>query len=204
MHHAVRLTLTAALLSSSFTALAETATGTLFVQVERFQSEVPLPRSIQDEIPTGGVTWGVSGDELVLVQVDPRFVEYDYGFTTRYGYTHSVQLPAGQYRLSVVGLEPRQSYSSEKLMNRAAFVNQDVRTVTVEAGKTTALKIAPVIFDEDALKPFVPTLLAAISSPGEPLTETEKKQRPLPISLRGSTSIAWPDYHGPLKFLPGR
>lgn len=202
MRSAAGLTLAALWLAGSFSVNAATATGTLYVEVERLQSEVPLSKTQREDVRFGGITWGVQGNELILVQVDPRFVDYDYGFTTRYGYSHAVQLPAGDYRLTVVGLEPRQSYSAEKQMNSAAFLNQGVRTVTIEADKTTSMRLAPVVLDEDALKPFVPTLLTVLTAPGQPIGEAEKTQRAVPVSLRDARSVAWPDYHGPLKFIP--
>ncbi|WP_313455403.1 hypothetical protein [Stenotrophomonas sp.] len=200
MHSAVRTTFAGLLLSFAGTALADT--GTLFVQVERLQSDVPLSKTVMEDVRVGGVTWGVQGKQLVLVQADPRYVDYDYGFTTRFGHSHSVQLPAGEYQLTVVGLEPRQSYSTDKQMNRAAFVTQNIRTVRVESGKTTQLHIEPLILDEDAVRPFVPTLLTLLTDPDVSLEQTRKAARPTAISLRDQNSIAWPDYHGPLKFIP--
>ena len=202
MHSAVRTSLAGLLLLGSFMARADTGTGTLQLQVERLASEVTLSTEQQQDVRYGGITWGVHGQEIVLVQVEPRFVELDYGFTTRYGYSHSLQLPAGSYALTVVRLQPRQSYSIDRLMSRAAFVNSRIRNVTIESGKTTGIRIAPVIPDEDATKPFVPTFLASVTAPDVSFEETSKKQAPAPISLRGPRSIGWPDYRGPLKFIP--
>ncbi|WNH53183.1 hypothetical protein [Stenotrophomonas oahuensis] len=204
MHSAVRTTLAGLLLFGSFMAKADVSTGsgTLNLQVERLASEVTLSTDQQEDVRYGGITWGLHGKEIVLVQVEPRFVDLDYGFTTRYGFSHSLQLPAGTYAVTVVGLEPRQSYSIERLMHRAAFVNSKIRTVTIEAGKTTGIRVAPVIPDEDATKPFIPTFLASITAPDVSFEDTDKKQVPSAISLRGRSSIAWPDYRGAVKFVP--
>ncbi len=102
MRFALRTLLAAALLSGSFACLAQTATGTLVMEVDKLQSEVPLSKELQELIRTGGVDWGIKGNELVLTVVDTRYLDFDYGFTTRYGYRHALQLPVGTYRITAV------------------------------------------------------------------------------------------------------
>jgi hypothetical protein len=206
MRFALRIAVIAALLSGSATCMADTATGTLVVQVERLQSDVPLTKELMQQIKTGGIAWGVNGTSLVVTVVDPRYLDFDYGFTTRYGYRHALQLPIGTYQLTVVAREPRRSYSEERLLDRATYLNKDVAVVRIEAGRNTTLELEPVILDEDALNPtpFIPTVFAAVSAPADADAATAKAMTPkrLPISLRDSNSVAWPDYHGPLKFIP--
>ncbi|MFI8719449.1 hypothetical protein ACIGHF_16405 [Stenotrophomonas sp. NPDC077464] len=203
MRNALRILLAAGLLSGSFACLAETATGTLVMEVEKLQSDVPLGKELQELIRTGGVDWGIKGNELVLTVVDPRYLEFDYGFTTRYGYRHALQLPVGTYRVTAVSREPRRSYSEQRLLERATFLNRNVASFTVEAGKTITVQVAPVILDEEALNPavFIPTLFASVSDAGGTVPGGAAP-RPKAITLRDESSTAWPDYHGPLKFIP--
>jgi hypothetical protein len=78
--------------------------------------------------------------------------------------------------------------------------------IRIEAGKTTTMEIEPVILDSDSLNPtpFIPTVFAAVSAPADAEAGAIKgvASKRLPISLRDSRSVAWPDYHGPLKFIP--
>jgi hypothetical protein len=203
MRFALRILLAAALLSGSFACLAQTATGTLVMEVDKLQSEVPLSKELQELIRTGGVDWGIKGNELVLTVVDTRYLDFDYGFTTRYGYRHALQLPVGTYRVTAVSREPRRSYSEQRLLERATFLNRNVASFTVEAGKTIAVQVAPVIMDEEALNPavFIPTLFASVSDAGGTVGGGAAP-RPKAITLRDESSTAWPDYHGPLKFIP--
>ncbi|HDS0923944.1 TPA: hypothetical protein QDZ10_002424 [Stenotrophomonas maltophilia] len=203
MRFALRTLLAAALLSGSFACLAETATGTLVMEVDKLQSEVPLSKDLQELIRTGGVDWGIKGNELVLTVVDTRYLDFDYGFTTRYGYRHALQLPVGTYRITAVSREPRRSYSEQRLLDRATFVNRNVASFTIEAGKTVTLQVGPVILDEDALNPavFIPTLFAGVSSAdGEAPGGAAPRRKA--VTLRDNTSTAWPDYRGPIKFIP--
>lgn len=203
MRFALRTLLAAALLSGSFACVAETATGTLVMEVDKLQSEVPLSKDLQELIRTGGVDWGIKGNELVLTVVDTRYLDFDYGFTTRYGYRHALQLPVGTYRITAVSREPRRSYSEQRLLDRATFVNRNVASFTIEAGKTVTLQVGPVILDEDALNPavFIPTLFAGVSSAdGEPPGGAAPRRKA--VTLRDNTSTAWPDYRGPIKFIP--
>lgn len=203
MRFALRTLLAAALLSDSFACLAQSATGTLVMEVDKLQSEVPLSKELQELIRTGGVDWGIKGNELVLTVVDTRYLDFDYGFTTRYGYRHALQLPVGTYRITAVSREPRRSYSEQRLLDRATFVNRNVASFTVEAGKTTTLQVAPVIMDEDALNPavFIPTLFAGVSAPSADAVDGTIPKRKA-VTLRDNTSTAWPDYRGPVKFVP--
>ncbi|HBZ48365.1 MAG TPA: hypothetical protein DEO93_14545 [Stenotrophomonas sp.] len=203
MRFALRTLLAAALLAGSFACLAQTATGTLVMEVDKLQSEVPLSKELQELIRTGGVDWGIKGNELVLTVVDTRYLDFDYGFTTRYGYRHALQLPVGTYRITAVSREPRRSYSEQRLLDRATFVNRNVASFTIEAGKTVTVRVGPVIMDEDALNPavFIPTLFASVSSAdgGAPGGAAPRRKA---VTLRDNSSTAWPDYRGPIKFIP--
>lgn len=203
MRFALRTLLAAALLSGSFACLAQTATGTLVMEVDKLQSEVPLSKELQELIRTGGVDWGIKGNELVLTVVDTRYLDFDYGFTTRYGYRHALQLPVGTYRITAVSREPRRSYSEQRLMDRATFVNRNVASFTIEAGKTVTVRVGPVIMDEDALNPavFIPTLFASVSSADGDAPGGAAPRRKA-VTLRDNSSTAWPDYRGPIKFIP--
>lgn len=203
MRFALRTLLAAALLSGSFACLAQAATGTLVMEVDKLQSEVPLSKDLQELIRTGGVDWGIKGNELVLTVVDTRYLDFDYGFTTRYGYRHALQLPVGTYRITAVSREPRRSYSEQRLLDRATFVNRNVASFTIEAGKTVTLQVGPVILDEDALNPavFIPTLFASVSSADGDAPGGAAPRRKA-VTLRDNSSTAWPDYRGPIKFIP--
>jgi hypothetical protein len=203
MRFALRTLLAAALLSGSFACLAQTATGTLVMEVDKLQSEVPLSKDLQELIRTGGVDWGIKGNELVLTVVDTRYLDFDYGFTTRYGYRHALQLPVGTYRITAVSREPRRSYSEQRLLDRATFVNRNVASFTIEAGKTVTVRVGPVIMDEDALNPavFIPTLFASVSSADGDAPGGAAPRRKA-VTLRDNSSTAWPDYRGPIKFIP--
>ncbi|MDF2817843.1 MAG: hypothetical protein K0S73_1783 [Stenotrophomonas rhizophila] len=203
MRFALRTLLAAALLSGSFACLAQAATGTLVMEVDKLQSEVPLSKELQELIRTGGVDWGIKGNELVLTVVDTRYLDFDYGFTTRYGYRHALQLPVGTYRITAVSREPRRSYSEQRLLDRATFVNRNVASFTIEAGKTVTVRVGPVIMDEDALNPavFIPTLFASVSSADGDAPGGAAPRRKA-VTLRDNSSTAWPDYRGPIKFIP--
>lgn len=203
MRFALRTLLAAALLAGSFACLAQAATGTLVMEVDKLQSEVPLSKDLQELIRTGGVDWGIKGNELVLTVVDTRYLDFDYGFTTRYGYRHALQLPVGTYRITAVSREPRRSYSEQRLLDRATFVNRNVASFTIEAGKTVTVRVGPVILDEDALNPavFIPTLFASVSSADGDAPGSAAPRRKA-VTLRDNTSTAWPDYRGPIKFIP--
>lgn len=69
-------------------------------------------------------------------------------------------------------------------------------TFKVEPGKTTTINIKPVIYKDAAfvVNFWMPTLMASAQTDAG--TSDEKS-----LNTRGDTSIAWPQYSGPLKFV---
>jgi len=75
-------------------------------------------------------------------------------------------------------------------------VNEDVMTFRIEPGQTTTLHIKPVIYKDAtfAVNFWMPTLMASVATADGTATETA-------LNKRIETSIAWPQYKGPLKFV---
>lgn len=203
--------LAAALLMASFTSTAEPdapplppepPVGTLIVQVQPFRSETELKPKIEAQLKSGGIEWGVRDGQMVVSLVNKRFVHFDVAQLTRYGSTQTLQLPAGTYRLTTLGFEPRTAFSVEKALDKGAFVNQDIMTFKVEHRRTTTITVAPVMDESRTLfmNFFMPTLYTSVSMDGG-ADSGEQPADPVAINVRGDASIAWPDYHGPLKFV---
>lgn len=174
---------------------APVATGTLVVDIPAFTSEVKLKSKIQRQLESGGIEWGQKDDRIVFTMVNKRFVNFDIPNFTRYGETKELQLPPGEYRITCVGLVMHTAFSPEAVLNKGGYFNEDVMTVRIEAGKTTTLKVQPIIRKQGTffLNFFVPEMLATTTMDG--ITSE-------PVSLNAQTdkSIKWPAYQGDLKF----
>jgi hypothetical protein len=172
------------------------ATGTLVFDSKPFTSEVELKEKIEKQLKSGGLEWGVVGNELVVTLVNKRFINAEIPNLTRFGERKEIQLPAGQYTLTCVGLIPEGGLSVDKVLSKGAYFNEDVLSFTVEPGETTVLEISSVIRKENTflLKFFVPEVSVNVIASGVGFDA-------VPINLRGDESIAWDDYSGPLKFV---
>jgi hypothetical protein len=172
------------------------ATGTLVFDAKPFTSEVDLKEKIEKQLKSGGLEWGVVGNELVVTLVNKRFINADIPNLTRFGERKEIQLPAGQYTLTCVGLIPDGGLSVDKVLSKGAYFNEDVLSFTIEAGETTVLDVSSVIRKENTffLKFFVPEVSVSVVSNGVGFEAQ-------PINLRGDSSVAWDDYSGPLKFV---
>jgi hypothetical protein len=172
------------------------ATGTLVFDLKPFTSEVDLKEKIEKQLKAGGLEWGVVGNELVVTLVNKRFINAEIPNLTRFGERKEIQLPAGQYTLTCVGLIPEGGLSVDKVLSKGAYFNEDVLSFTIEAGETTVLDVSSVIRKENTffLKFFVPEVSVSVVANGVGF-EAE------PINLRGDSSVAWDDYSGPLKFV---
>lgn len=177
-------------------ATAAVQTGTLVVDIKPFTSEQELPKKVSEQLKSGALEWGVRDGQIVFTMVSKQFIDFPINHMTRYGQQESLSLPAGEYRVTGIGLEMHTSFSVKKALERGAFVNQDAVVFRIEPGKTTTLSINPVI-RKDAIFGsafYMPTLMATVQGDAEATPEVA-------LNTRIGTSIAWPAYNGPLKFV---
>lgn len=186
----------ALVLAFAGTASAQDATGTLVVNIQQFTSEKELPKKVDKQLRSGGLEWGVKDDLVVFTMVAKNFIDFPINHMTRYGQSESVVLPAGDYRVTGIGLEMTTGFSVQKILDRGAYVNENVLSFRIEPGKTTTLDIRPVIYKDAtfAVNFWVPTLMAAVNSDAGAAEEKA-------LNTRSDASIAWPQYSGPLKFV---
>jgi hypothetical protein len=172
------------------------AMGTLVVDIKPFTSEKELPKKVNRQLESGALEWGIRDRQLVFTLVNKRFIDFPVSHMTRYGQQETLSLPAGEYKVTGVGLEMTTSFSVEKVLERGAFVNEDVLVFRIEPGKTTTLAINPVIRRDAtfAVNFWMPTLMTRAVTDAAETPETA-------LNTRGPSSIAWPDYTGPLKFV---
>ena len=177
-------------------ATASSATGTLVVDIKPFSSEKPLPKRVDKQLKNGGLEWGIRDHQLVFTMVNKQFIDFPISHMTRYGQNEQLSLPAGDYRVTGIGMEMSAGFNVQKILDRGAFVNEDVVTFTIEPGKTTTLNINPVIKRDNAfvIDFWMPTMMASVAAESGASGETA-------LNTRGETSIAWPQYSGPLKFI---
>ncbi|MEG3790498.1 hypothetical protein V1318_10255 [Lysobacter sp. CCNWLW3] len=172
------------------------STGTLVVDVRPYVGEKPLSKKVEQQFKGAGLEWGIRDDLLVFTMVHKRFIDFPINHMTRYGQSETLTLPAGEYRITGIGMRMMSSFTMQKVLDRGAFVNNDVMTFRVEPGKTTTLRINSVIKRDTAFAAdfWMPTLLASIVDKNG--TSQEKA-----LNERIDSSIGWLDYHGPLKFV---
>ncbi|HVY63999.1 MAG TPA: hypothetical protein VHH11_04175 [Gammaproteobacteria bacterium] len=176
-------------------ALAQGSTGKLVFDVKAFTSEIDLKPKMEQQLKSGGLDWGIVGRQLVVTLVNKRFIGVDIPNLTRFGDRKELDLPPGDYTLTCVGLIPEGGLSVEKVLDKGAYVNQDVLHFTIVAGKTTVLEADPVIKKHNTffLKFFIPEIQVKVVADGAPAGDAV-------INTRGDASVPWPQYDGPLKF----
>lgn len=172
--------------------------GTLVVDVKAFTSEKKLPKKVVKQLESGMLEWGVQDRQLVFTMVNRRFINFPIDKTTRFGERTELSLPAGEYRITGIGLEFSTAFSPEALLNKGAYINQDIVVFRIEPGKTTTLSILPQIMIDRtfALNFWVPSLMTSV------VDEAGTATTPVALNDRNETSITWPNYTGPLKFVP--
>ena len=175
---------------------ADTSTGTLVVEITPYTSEKPLPAKIEQQLKSAAVEFGVRDHQVVFSTVAKQFIDFPLSHMVRYGQSETLALPPGEYRITGIGLEVSFGFNVQKILNKGAFVNEDVMSFTIEPGKTTTLVIHSVYGRDTAgLNAFyLPNLMASVR--GEAGSTPEQA-----LNVRGEHSIAWPDYHGSLKFI---
>ena len=171
------------------------ADGTLAINVAPFTSEVKLKDKIRKQLEGGGMEWGYANNRLVVTSVNKQFVGPVIDHLTRFGTNASLNLPAGDYQISCVGMLYDGGLSVEKVLSKGAFFNENVLAFHIADGKTTTLDIKPTIRASSGffLKLFMPEYLATATLDGAASPEVS-------LNSRNEKSVAWDDYHGDLKF----
>jgi len=174
---------------------AQEARGTLVLDLKPFTSEVELKEKVEKQLKSGGLEWGTTAGQMVVSMVGKQYIKFDLSNFTRYGEKKTLEVEAGEYRITCAGFVPEGGMSVEKILKKGAYFNVDILTFTVKAGGTTTIEVHPTIRKERTffLKFFLPELLVKVDEDG---TVTGQKV----INERTEASIAWDDYKGPLKF----
>jgi hypothetical protein len=174
--------------------------GTLVFSVKDYTSDAKMPKNIVKNLEHGGFRWGVLDKTLLIPMVNEKFVKADTPYLTHFGDQKTLALEPGQYTIACIGFELSLSPDVDKALAKGAFFNNDVVTFTVLPGKTTTLEISPVYQAESQghvlakVTMFTPDLKVRVLEDGTP------KGEDVVISRRTAKSVAWDDYHGPLKF----
>lgn len=174
---------------------AQEARGTLIFDLKPFTSEVELKEKVEKQLKSGGLEWGTAAGQMVVSMVSKQYIRFDLSNFTRYGEKKTLEVGAGEYRITCAGFVPEGGLSIEKVLKKGAYFNVDILTFTVKPGGTTTIEVHPTIRKERTffLKFFLPELLVKVDEDG---TITGQKV----INERTDASIAWDDYKGPLKF----
>ncbi len=179
----------------SISSWAQEARGSLVFDVKPFTSEVKLKEKVEKQLQSGGIDWGTADGQMIVSLVNKRYINFDLPNFTRFGEKKTLEVDAGEYRLTCAGYVPEGGFSVEKALAKGAYFNLDILTFKVKAGGTTTIAVHPTIQKESTffVKFFLPELLVKVNEDGT--VGAEKV-----INERTDASIAWEDYKGPLKF----
>jgi hypothetical protein len=176
-------------------------TGTLVFDLKSYTSDAKMAKKVVKQLEHAGIHWGMLDNTVLIPFVNEKFVKADTPYLTRFGEQKSLELKAGRYTITCIGYENRSSSGDiDKVLSKNAFFNNDVMTFTVLSGKTTTLEISPVYQAESKwillskFTMFLPDLKVRVLEDGTPNGEA------VVITQRTAKSVAWDDYHGPLKF----
>ncbi len=189
-------TVVLAALTFSHTAGAQQPAGKLKVIIEPFSSEIELKKKIQTQLESGGLEWGAKDGLLVFTMVNKRFINFDLPHFTRYGTEAVIDVPAGEYSVTGIGLIPSTAFSPEKILAKGAYFNEKIMAYRVEEGKTVTVKIRPIIRKNATffLNFYLPELLVSIAQEGGEYGPE------VSVVAKTESSVDWPAYNGPLKF----
>jgi hypothetical protein len=176
-------------------------TGTLVFDLKNYTSDTKLPKKVEKNLQHGGIQWGMLDKTMLISFVNMQFVKADIPYLTRFGEQKTLELAPGRYTLTCIGYEFDSTSSNvDKVLAKSAFFNKEVLTFAVLPGKATTLQISPILEPESKWRGlgkitfFVPDLKVQVLEDGAATGEE------LVINRRTASSVAWDDYHGPLKF----
>lgn len=175
--------------------------GNLVLDLKNYTSDAKLPKNSQKSLEHAGLRWGMLDNTVLISMVDPRYVKADTPYLTRFGEQKTLDLKPGTYTITCIGYEfSSTSRDVDKVLAKSAFFNNDVITFSILPGKTTVLEISPTYEAESQWRAlskftfFIPDLKVHVLEDGTPKSED------VVVNRRTDKSVAWNDYHGPLKF----
>ena len=175
--------------------------GTLVFDLKNYTSDAKMSKKVEKQLEHAGIHWGMLDNNLLIPMVNQKYVKADTPYLTRFGEQKTLEMKAGHYTITCIGYEIRSASGDvDKVLAKNAFFNNDVLTFSVLSGKTTTLEISPVYQAESKwvllskFTMYLPDLKVRVLEDGTPNGEE------VVISQRTAKSVAWDDYHGPLKF----
>ena len=175
--------------------------GTLVFDLKNYTSDAKIPKGTRKSLEHAGIRWGMLDNSMLISLVNEKYVKVELPYLTRLGEQKTLEMKAGHYAIDCIGYEISSiSRDIDKVLAKNAFFNNEVVTFTVLPGKTTTLEIFPTYVEESKsrfltkLTMFLPDLKVRVLEDGTP------KGEDVVISRRTAKSVAWDDYHGPLKF----
>ncbi|MGC2619121.1 MAG: hypothetical protein WA414_08795 [Acidobacteriaceae bacterium] len=176
-------------------------TGTLVFDLKNYTSDAKMPKKSQKTLEHAGVRWTMLDNTLLISFVSENFIHADLSNLTRFGEHKTLQLKPGQYTITCVGYEfDSASTDPAKNLAKSAFFNNDVLTFNVLPGKTTTLEVTP-IYEAESHYRFIAKLTILLPDLKVRIVEDgATKVDDIVINRRTEKSVAWNDYHGPLKF----
>ena len=171
-------------------------TGTLVFNMKSYTSGVKLSAKVQKQLKNGGLDWGMVGHTLVVPLVNERYLKLDGQYFTRFGEQKNLELAPGDYTITCIAYELTSvTRDVDTALSRNAYFNPDVLKFTIAPGKTTTLEVSSNYMRQSAWneKIFLPDLTVRVLEDG---TQTGEAV----INRWADRSVAWDNYHGPLKF----
>jgi len=175
--------------------------GTLVFDLKNYKSEAKMSKKDQKGLEHAGLKWGMFDNSVLISFVNEKYVKADLSYLTRFGEQKKLEMKPGQYTITCIGFEfDSTSTDPDKNLAKSGFFNNDFVTFTVLPGKTTTLEISPIYEAESQWRVltkvtiFLPDLKVRVLEDGTP------KGEDVVINRRTAKSVAWNDYHGPLKF----
>ena len=175
--------------------------GMLVFDLKNYTSDAKMTKNAVKVLQYAGLRWGMLDKTLLIPMVNDKFVKADIPYFTRFGELKTLILEPGQYTITCIGFEfSSTSPDIDKALAKGAFFNNDVVTFTVLPGKTTTLEISPVYEAESKWRVLVKLTMLMPNLNLRILEDGTLKDEDVAINRRTAKSVAWDDYHGPLKF----
>jgi len=180
-------------------------TGILVFDMKNFtfgeKVSAKAQKQIEKELKHGGTRWGMVDRTLLIPMVNDSLVKVDGLSLTRFGDQKKLELAPGDYTITCIGYEfAANSTDMDKVLSKNAFFNLEALKFTIEPGKTTTIEVSLNYEPQSAWfrlareTMYVPDVAVRVLQDGTQVGEA------MVVNRRTEKSVAWDDYHGPLKF----
>ena len=177
--------------------------GTLVLHLMNYTSDTNIPKNNRKALEHSGIQWGMSENTLLISFVAQNFIKAEIPYITRFGEQRTLELKPGRYTITCIGYQFNSTSSDRIRLSRSplSLITTSSRLMCCRARQPRSRSIRITLLSRSGA--FGQSSNCSSRNSKYACSRMGHRQGDdLVVNRRTDKSVAWDDYHGPLKFRP--